>query len=589
MTGFRIGGLILGCLTFALLPEAPNAYACTLAQDYVGPSNFELVALADAIVVATPVDSARSVKPSGGGDGLKFRTDIVLKGPAPADFKVAQAMFGKTEASDPLDLSSINPGANKGACGRYDFAMGRQYVVFLKKATDGSYEQVGLPYARVNEDYFGDDSAWVEAIKAYLDIQKSDLPMEQLRIVSERLHLDLSAPQTPLLRTQERDLAAELGSISQYKPTPFLIAAYNAKIQDEEIPFMPHAGMPAEARALADMYLPSPPGYAPTATELAADRESERRRILNYLLRRSKDQGVSELFERLLADKAASPSMLGAAMLYLANDGQYDRLFAMVEKTIPRLDALTKDEDEGLVSDISLAQAGGDLDDSVEATGGWRRDPASLTNWPEDALALYWHQFRRFGEVGPKNLDAIRTISLTDYRVRPLLTLALAGAGDERVVNWAVQQLSDQKTRKTWDERPDGGEPENPARLPLRILFQSYGDKQKDALHAEFCAGGVHREMVMDEWAAWGAHSFSLSAEGMASEPLSANHRDWLARSISSRSVDSLDFDVLTKLIRNQHVARPSYSDWQPCTLTKPISKTAHRHASPKARSSHPS
>lgn len=53
---------------------APAAIACSPFHDYIRPSNFELVQLADVIVVATAQDLGR------GGEGVSFRVTRTLKG-----------------------------------------------------------------------------------------------------------------------------------------------------------------------------------------------------------------------------------------------------------------------------------------------------------------------------------------------------------------------------------------------------------------------------------------------------------------------------------------------------------------------------
>ena len=142
--------LMLGLLAALCIAGTPNpTRACSLAPDFVTAHNYDLVAHADAIVVAEAVENASPEEWS----GVRFRTVQALKG-RPSLWFTAGAGLGHPPFSDPNGLAEANPEASQGACQRYTYRRGGQYIMFLRRE-EGEWREIDYPYARANEDYFG--------------------------------------------------------------------------------------------------------------------------------------------------------------------------------------------------------------------------------------------------------------------------------------------------------------------------------------------------------------------------------------------------------------------------------------------------
>lgn len=168
--------VMLGLLAALCIAGTPNpTRACSLARDFVAVHNYDLVAHADAIVVAEAVENA---SPEEWG-GVRFRTVEALKGRPPLWF-TAGAGLGHPPFSDPNGLAEAHPEASQGACQRYTYRRGGQYIMFLRRE-EGEWREIDYPYARANEDYFGPESVWVRAIRAYVSIQARYDGQEEVR------------------------------------------------------------------------------------------------------------------------------------------------------------------------------------------------------------------------------------------------------------------------------------------------------------------------------------------------------------------------------------------------------------------------
>jgi hypothetical protein len=208
-------GCVLAGLT-GLMLAASAAEACEPPPGYQVPTNFELVQHSDHIVVATVIAELPKSPASWDDWGryVLFRSDEVLKGDPPRYFAIS-GMVGEPRrnwtaddlaasprageirhdyVSAPVtwDMKTVqmlepppsNPdtliGANiawgMGACIRYLFAQNKAYVMLLVNGVEpwapSGVAQEHEIAARVNEDYFGPDSLWMQTIRSYLDIQK---------------------------------------------------------------------------------------------------------------------------------------------------------------------------------------------------------------------------------------------------------------------------------------------------------------------------------------------------------------------------------------------------------------------------------
>lgn len=193
-------------LAFASLAGSPAA-ACSMNSGYRPPTNFELAAEADTIVLGT-------VKRMEEEEGLFSRGTIVvqptllLKGEVlPAEIRMNGGGLRRGHSvvrSDPLELFKPNPHALSGTCGRWVFEPGMQLVLFLQRDSKGGLQPSNPPDSRAAEDVPGPDAPWVKTIRLYARV--SALPAERRRAA-------LVAQRDALLSSGEADaalLAAEI-------------------------------------------------------------------------------------------------------------------------------------------------------------------------------------------------------------------------------------------------------------------------------------------------------------------------------------------------------------------------------------------
>jgi len=202
------------------LAWATQCAACSPDPRYKQPTNFDLVGIADAIVVARATNQhiAQS-KGYSWETAVRFAVDGVLKGPAPRDFDADMTAFAdqtplKTvPPSDPKELALPNPEVWEGGCIRRLFTKDAAYVVFLSKDRDGVWGELEWPFTRVNEDYFGERSLWIRTIHDYLAIQAEPEGWPQHQAL-ERLRKDRQAEATPEAKAEAEDIRRALRALS---------------------------------------------------------------------------------------------------------------------------------------------------------------------------------------------------------------------------------------------------------------------------------------------------------------------------------------------------------------------------------------
>src|SRR4051812_47894657 len=111
--------ICLGVLAVGFLAAAPVA-ACSVTSDYVRPSNFELVQIADVILVASAVSEGKV----GDEPSVAFAVESAVKGEAPSRLVLPGADLGQPRPSNLADLSGPNPEAMAGTCNRVTFRKG---------------------------------------------------------------------------------------------------------------------------------------------------------------------------------------------------------------------------------------------------------------------------------------------------------------------------------------------------------------------------------------------------------------------------------------------------------------------------------
>ena len=124
----------------AWLSFSPVAQACSTADSYVPPSGFELVEMADAIVVATAIDGSKVEVD--GNTHVRFRVESVLKGDPPKEFDNDGYVLVDPKSKDEQEYYG-------GMCGRSGFTQGHTYVVALRKTPDGDgWTEADYTFAR---------------------------------------------------------------------------------------------------------------------------------------------------------------------------------------------------------------------------------------------------------------------------------------------------------------------------------------------------------------------------------------------------------------------------------------------------------
>ncbi|HEX9931550.1 MAG TPA: hypothetical protein VGB08_01775 [Allosphingosinicella sp.] len=390
----------LAALAASLWPAASRA--CSLVPDFIPASNFELVQMADAIVVAAALRSER------GPDRIRqviFRTQSALKGAPPPEFALPDTRLGRTRRSDNEDLSTVNAEAYSGMCNRGTFARGARYLLFLERGEDGAWRQVGMPFSRINEDYTGERSSWTRTVRRYLSLQQGLAPMEQIAALTRMAETGRGPDGRPLTPTEREDAAAHLGGVSPWKPTPWLLDVYARAERGEPIPFM--APQPAAAEHAGDPVSPPPEGSAAAALDsvLAAmdgpyQRASERRldpirdRVLQSLVE-GRHPDALPLFERLWASPQTARPLRGLILRYFAGNGLYSRAYRWIEgNLLTELEALPRGDAEVLLRDVATVQTGASWEEGRERC---RSDALAAATWPALSRAIHEWQLRTFG------------------------------------------------------------------------------------------------------------------------------------------------------------------------------------------------
>lgn len=447
-----------------------------------------MVDQADAVVVATAIDQSED---EDGPGSVRFRVDQALKGQPPTEFFGGWTTLGEVTPSDPDSISEPHPDAFAGPCFRTIFQQGGQYVLFLQNDTEYGWRPARHIFWRDAEDYAGPDSLWIQALRFYIDIEESSADADAALAA---LAQELGRLESPSASSRDRALAADirdhLSSLSPWKPTSYLIAAYEA-LERGESPALPVRGPEGDreggpTQALTDFIF--------DVEQPDFDSEEQRLAVLRSLVNGDHPDAAA-LFDRILSSDPTARE-LGMALRFYSNNGQVRRAYDLIEtEGLRRLGGLPDREARVLSGDMIRSMRGPyrDYNDADEA---WREDPYVAARWPETALSLSWDLRRRFGEGF---LDsAIESLRPSDYRARPEVTLTLAAAFDEAVVEWAIGETDRLAPLADWLDDED------PAWGPLAALVVAFGDDRDAALVRAWCSGEAGRIMVVQSLAQWG-------------------------------------------------------------------------------------
>ena len=154
-----------------LLLAAPlPAIACSVAPGYRVPTNVELVADADLILLATVADSDRAPDaiPE---QRITIEPIAAIKGglpTAPLAMPGWIATGDEAMPSNPYELKDAHPQSLAGACNRMSFPRGSRVLFFLKWEGD-HWRAAGGPFSRWAEDVLTDDAPWLQVVRLYAE------------------------------------------------------------------------------------------------------------------------------------------------------------------------------------------------------------------------------------------------------------------------------------------------------------------------------------------------------------------------------------------------------------------------------------
>lgn len=552
-----------------------SAQACSVIDTYVRPSNFELVQLADAIVVATAEAETGTGSPF--ETTVRFRVNSTLKGQTPAIVDYSGTL-GNPAPSDLTDLSASHWEGHAGPCNRMTFARGGRYLLFLARNDHGEWGTLGFPFSRINEDYSGEDNPWMRAVRRYLAVQQDAAPTEQIDALRGMLESGRGREGEPLSESELADIRDHLSSLSPYKPTAFLLDAL-ARLERREMPEFGVRSFAANrensgAEAAASMLLDEP---------LQPQRENWatwRLRVLESLVQMPHPEAAA-MFERLFAAGATDPRALPYALRFFAGNGQYARAYGWIETDLlPLLPELDSDVALALLAAVGEIQRG----ESWEETDArWRQHPHSASTWPHLAFALRRYAVATIDPEFSGFDDAIAAVPLPDFRARPELTLMRAADYDEAVTAWARQELASLPLTAAAEEAGDEFWRTDPALLPLRILVTAWAaDWEPDLEHA-FCQGGARRRLLIRALGLWGDGLYDhLLARIAATPALDEEDRELvlsaaavaearrIARSRFQPDPGEHDDWLLTRILNGNNLAGPPITC--PSSSGEPIS-----------------
>jgi hypothetical protein len=211
-----------GLLVAALLVAAPVAgSACSVGPDYRVPTNLELAAQAESIVLARviageldpgedPFESTVTVRPLAAVKGPLPQGDIVLKGL----MLTRDAGQEYAALSNPYEFEVAHPISYIGGCIRYLFPLGTTALFFLRPDPEEVWAPAGAPFARWAEDVPDADAPWVQLVRLY--VRAAELPEEDRAELLEGEREALAArADDPIAQLMARDIARQLAGPNQ--------------------------------------------------------------------------------------------------------------------------------------------------------------------------------------------------------------------------------------------------------------------------------------------------------------------------------------------------------------------------------------
>ena len=201
----------------ALLAGPGAAFACSVTADYRVPTNLELAAGANTIVLGQVVGAAEAQAEPGEAlsEAIEVRPLAALKGLMPGETLLLPGMAlappgaPDTDAAGPVDFAAPHPEALAGSCIRRTFAPGATVLFFLARE-NGGWAPAGGPFSRWAEDVAGPDDPWVQLATLYAraarvpSAEREALLQDQLEALQARI--DAEPDDDPAVLAMATDL-----------------------------------------------------------------------------------------------------------------------------------------------------------------------------------------------------------------------------------------------------------------------------------------------------------------------------------------------------------------------------------------------
>jgi len=217
-----------------LLAAAPGAaHACSVVADYRVPTNLELAAEANAIVIGEVAGAAEALAEPGEAlsAAIEVRPLAMLKGLTPGGalllpgMALAPADAAAPEPGEP-DFAQPHPEALAGACIRRTFQRDATVLFFLDRR-EGDWVPAGGPFTRWAEDVANEDAPWVQLARFYARVAPLDETQRTALLEAERDAL-LARADDPAAQAMAADLDRTLA-----EPPPSAVAAAPPEPEDD--------------------------------------------------------------------------------------------------------------------------------------------------------------------------------------------------------------------------------------------------------------------------------------------------------------------------------------------------------------------
>ncbi|APR86052.1 Hypothetical protein A7982_11401 [Minicystis rosea] len=370
-------------LLLALLAPA-RARACSLSSDFLPPSNYELVRLAEQVVLARAVSAT--------SQDVTFEVVETLRGSAlrPKDAITLQGFVARYAGPSPVDdFSRARPGASAGACIAYDYRVGGQFLLLLRGSAS-KWATLGTPFARVNEEVTAPNDPWLAAVRHYARIAgladpvKERAALEALRVAAEK-HPSPSQP-----AALAADIERHARTPNVYKTFAELKAMYDAAPPDH-----------TKSRALLAITLRGDPAAGPLLAQLLKQAQGDPPRSAALL------PAIAHYYDKV----PDSQSLSALAELYVKlGTGMKHARWEIMWTLIRRAAAEHRPAMQKALESADEEEAG--------------RLAAWFVRYPSPEAQAYFTKLVR-----------------GDYENKSEITFALAGMGAKAPLDWALSML----------------------------------------------------------------------------------------------------------------------------------------------------